>query len=77
MKTLGDALCVVKTRACGCFVSLSSAKDQGAGHRVGERYEHPDKSVSTLMTLKMAAGVPQACAEHAARDAQAAAKVEA
>lgn len=64
MTRVGESMYVVRQRPCGCLVSTRPAKDQAAA-QVGATYAHPDKSVSTVLPLRMAATVPEFCAEHA------------
>lgn len=64
MTRVGETKYVVRQRPCGCLISTRPAKDQAAV--VGARHEHPDKSVSTVLPLRMAATVPEWCAAHAA-----------
>lgn len=66
MTRVGETLYVVRTRPCGCMVSSRPAKDQ-ANVQAGATHAHPDKSVSTVLPLRVAATVPEWCAEHAAQ----------
>lgn len=74
MTRVGDTKYVVRRRPCGCLLSTRPAKDQAAAVD-GATHNHADKSVSTVLPLRVAATVPEWCAEHAAaRPARAAEK---
>jgi hypothetical protein len=59
---MSDTMYVVRRRPCGCLVSSRPAKDQ-AKAVAGDTHEHPDKSTSVVMPLRLAAITPEFCAE--------------
>lgn len=64
MTRVGETKYVVRLKPCGCLVSTRPAKDQAAA-QPGATHAHPDKSISTVLPLRIAAAVPEWCAAHA------------